>query len=278
MKSNELVDFVIDAYLNGWGYVMTANGELYTEELAKDWVKRSAHYAHAGWYAAGKTKAQYFLEGCARWFGHHVADCSGLIVAAMRSENSAYGDRTADAFKAQFVQSGLISTLPEIPGLALWSSGHIGIYIGGGYAIEAQGYTHGVVRTKVSDRSWTRWGMLRDVDYGGGGEVMLQRGSKGPEVGAWQRALKLVDHADLGTYGPNKDGVDEDFGSKTVAATETFQRARKLSVTGRVDNATMAAMFDALGSRTSPTADVEALRAKVLAGQKAVAEAAKVLA
>ena len=33
----------------------------------------------------------------------------------------------------------------------LWKSGHAGVYIGGGYAIEAMGTSKGVVKTKVSD-------------------------------------------------------------------------------------------------------------------------------
>lgn len=38
--------------------------------------------------------------------------------------------------------------MPEIPGLMLWKSGHAGVYIGGGYAIEAMGTSKGVVKTR----------------------------------------------------------------------------------------------------------------------------------
>ena len=60
---------------------------------------------------------------------------------------------------------GAISTMPEIPGLMLWKSGHAGVYIGGGYAIEAMGTSKGVVKTKVSDRNWQGWGKLPYIDY-----------------------------------------------------------------------------------------------------------------
>lgn len=33
--------------------------------------------------------------------------------------------------------SGTIDTMPDIPGLAVWHDGHIGVYIGDGYVIEA---------------------------------------------------------------------------------------------------------------------------------------------
>lgn len=35
-------------------------------------------------------------------------------------------------------ESGPISTMPDIPGLAVWHEGHIGVYIGGGQVIEAR--------------------------------------------------------------------------------------------------------------------------------------------
>ena len=60
---------------------------------------------------------------------------------------------------------GPISTLPELPGLMLWKSGHAGVYIGGGYVIEAMGTRKGVVKTKVSDRGWQGWGELPYIDY-----------------------------------------------------------------------------------------------------------------
>ena len=60
---------------------------------------------------------------------------------------------------------GDISTMPEIPGLMLWKSGHAGVYIGGGYAIEAMGTRKGVVKTEVSDRGWQGWGKLPYINY-----------------------------------------------------------------------------------------------------------------
>ena len=47
----------------------------------------------------------------------------------------------------------------------LWKSGHAGVYIGGGYAIEAMGTRKGVVKTKVSDRGWQGWGKLPYINY-----------------------------------------------------------------------------------------------------------------
>ena len=45
-------------------------------------------------------------------------------------------------------ESGPISTIPDIPGLAVWHEGHIGVYIGNGQVIEAMG--QGMVLSKQS--------------------------------------------------------------------------------------------------------------------------------
>ena len=55
---------------------------------------------------------------------------------------------------------GTIGTLPEIVGLALFTDGHVGYYVGGGYAVEWRGFNYGCVKTKVKDRTWKNWAKL----------------------------------------------------------------------------------------------------------------------
>lgn len=240
MKAIELVNYVMDAYLQGWGYVLTGQGEFYTRELAEDWIHSKYHYPHAAWTRAGRSQREYFTVACAKWFGHFVVDCSGLIVAFFRSKIPNYQDQTANTFKARFKESGSISTLPETPGLALWRPGHIGIYIGNGWAIEARGYSYGVVKTRVADRTWTRWGKLADIEYEGDVN-MLYKGMKGPEVQAWQESMMTDNKDALPVY-----GADGDFGNETKEWTEKFQASKKLPQTGKVDNSTAAAMWNTL--------------------------------
>lgn len=47
----------------------------------------------------------------------------------------------------------------------LWKEGHAGVYIGGGYAIEAMGTQYGVVKTEVDGRGWEGWGKLPFLEY-----------------------------------------------------------------------------------------------------------------
>lgn len=72
---------------------------------------------------------------------------------------------TADGMYQAAKEKGGISSIPEIPGLAVWHSGHIGVYIGNGEVIEAMGTKYGVVRTKLAFRGWTHWLKIPYIDY-----------------------------------------------------------------------------------------------------------------
>ena len=66
-------------------------------------------------------------------------------------------DVGADQMYYAAAESGTIDSIPEIPGLAVWQSGHIGIYIGNGEVIEAMGTLYGVVKTHLQGSGWTHW-------------------------------------------------------------------------------------------------------------------------
>nr|DAW58772.1 MAG TPA: lysozyme family protein [Caudoviricetes sp.] len=145
----------ITYYSDRWGYVLGGQGEVYTKELAYKWAKQERN---------GKT-SDYYLKECAKWFGRRVVDCSGMIVEAIRQENVNYKDRTANMFRSQFSKSGSLATMPEVPGIALWKNGHIGIYIGNGLVVESRGYNYGVVVSNVVTQSWKEWGYISGITY-----------------------------------------------------------------------------------------------------------------
>ena len=218
----------ITYYKERYGYVLGGQGETYTKDLAQKWgaVKR-----------CGKSAA-YFLRDCARWFGRKVVDCSGMIVEAIRVYDKGYGDRAANTFRAQFEKRGSMKTLPEMPGVAVWKNGHIGIYIGGGKVIEARGYKYGVVLSELSSQAWKEWGCIDGITYVKSAETgekedklvfkrLLKYKSsmmRGEDVKSLQKLLTKA--------GQKPGAIDGIFGKNTRDAVKSYQRTKKLKVDG----------------------------------------------
>jgi peptidoglycan DL-endopeptidase CwlO len=80
--------------------------------------------------------------------GPSCFDCSGLASVAWREAGGAPIPRTSRDIAAR---------LPEVPledvraGDILWWPGHVGIYAGDGWMIDALGRRHGVVRRRATD-------------------------------------------------------------------------------------------------------------------------------
>ncbi len=74
---------------------------------------------------------------------------------------------------------------------------------------------------------------------------MFKKGDKGDSVIALQRVLKVLGY-ELGTFGPDKDGIDGNYGVMTQNAVKRFQETNGLTETGIVDTQEVAALFLAL--------------------------------
>lgn len=173
-------------------------------------------------------------------------------------------DRSADGMfswlKNKKCKHGKIASLPDVPGILLFMSGHVGVYIGGGYAIEARGFNYGVVKTKVSGRGWKNWAYMPAslLDYGNSdvpetvspkprelGDRILKSGSEGEDVAKLQEYLVQIGY-DIGTFGAKKNGVDGDYGELTVKAVKNFQRENGLDDDGEYGPKTHSAMLLAI--------------------------------
>lgn len=94
-----------------------------------------------------------------------VHDCLGLVEGYLWSKTVNDGDPVyirdqdynADGAYNKATVKGTIATLPELPGVLVHKSGHVGVYIGSGKVIEARGQKYGVVITNVGDRGWEHW-------------------------------------------------------------------------------------------------------------------------
>mgnify|MGYP002518225147 CR=1 FL=1 len=103
-----------------------------------------------------------------------LVDCVGFIkgyswldadTLQINYASNGLPDINADQMYQYAAEKGSIDTIPEIPGLAVWHVGHIGIYIGNGQVIEAKGTRYGVVQTQLTDGSWTHWLKIPYINY-----------------------------------------------------------------------------------------------------------------
>lgn len=167
-KNNlDLVAYVTQAYENNWGYVWGTYGNVLSQALFDYKLQQ---------YPEGVGNHEAFIRQ--NWLGRRTADCVGLIkgyawldATSLKIKYGTNGmpDTSANGMfqlaKSSGCAYGDIGSMPEIPGLALWKDGHIGVYIGDGYAIEAMGTRYGVVKTQVSKRNWTNWCKLPHITY-----------------------------------------------------------------------------------------------------------------
>lgn len=108
----------------------------------------------------------------AKQLGVKVHDCVGLIKGYLwcASANGAptykaSQDVSANGMLSVCKKKGKIETIPDIPGVLVFLPGHVGVYIGGGYVIEARGHRYGVVKTALKGRGWTDWGYCPYIEY-----------------------------------------------------------------------------------------------------------------
>ena len=193
--------------------------------------------------------------GC-KWDGKQAYDCAQLTRYACKAAGTELVSGANSQWrKVAWEKKDTIGSLPDVPGVILYhvnASGtmtHTGVYIGGGYAVEARGAKYGVVKTAVKDRTWTHWAALPGVltgeeipapkeeeqtqepvtttpqpEAGVIDMLTLKSGSRGTQVKVLQFLLDENGH-DCG----EADGI---FGKKTLAAVKAYQKAKGLTVDG----------------------------------------------
>lgn len=92
--------------------------------------------------------------------GKVCVDCSGLISWATKKQ------RGSSQYKEMAKKVHPISTISQAPiGVAVWRQGHIGVYIGNGEYIAADGSSYGVRQNKLSKTNFTHWFEIADIEY-----------------------------------------------------------------------------------------------------------------
>ena len=159
----DLVVYVTNAWNSGWGYVWGTFGQVLTPELLQYKISQ---------YPEGVGDEADFIRS--HWLNRRTTDCVGLIkgygwlnTVTMEIQYGSNGmpDVGADGMYYNAGHKGSIETMPNTPGLAVWKSGHIGVYIGNGEVIEAMDTRYGVVKTKLQGRGWTHWLEVPGIKY-----------------------------------------------------------------------------------------------------------------
>ena len=249
-----LIALFVQALNEKWGYIWGTAGVMWTAAKQKELEKTTD---------ADREKGRLYGS---KWIGHMVADCSGLFAWAFKKLGGTMYHGSNTMYLKWCTAKGKLSNGKRSDGKALkpgtavftydsktGKRGHVGLYIGNGEVIEAQGTIAGVVKSSVKLSKWVDWGELKGVDYDGAedaaptpsygdsssstptddksstnGKPTLKRGSKGEYVTLLQTKLQQKGY-DLGKY-----GIDGDFGSATEKAVKEFQKDHDLKADGIV--------------------------------------------
>jgi hypothetical protein len=192
----------------GW-YWLGTYGNLGTQSL---WDQKARQEGIEDWYV---RHADARVKG----LGKKVFDCIGIDKYArwVQPDGSVPYIKSTDwnqetlftNAKAKGMKWGVISTIPNVPGIMVYLKGHIGVYLGNGKILEARGGAYGVVETTVATRNFTHWFYNPFIDYEGGTVEMSN------QVEAWQKTLN--------TRGANPVlDVDGDFADKSLNASNAL--------------------------------------------------------
>lgn len=176
---------------NKWGYIWGTSGGMHTQAAQNQIVAYFQNKYGSNWVnnSAAKNEDKYNAAKLgSKWIGHRVADCSGLFVYAFKQHGQTIYHGSNSIWKKNALSSkgdlknGLRTDGQELkPGTAVFvykSTGdnysHIGLYVGNGTVIEAQGTSAGVTTTQITNSKWNKWGELADVNYSDTQEIEVK--------------------------------------------------------------------------------------------------------
>lgn len=245
------------------GYIMCAVGQ--------DPRKLSEWYFSGQYSGTQLEKARYWRQHAER-----VWDCQGLTDGYV-TDSGEYGKvnvraRNNYASWCDPKGTGTIPAQHRKPGAAVFihsaSAGyitHVGYLVepvdagkpsGDWWVVEARGVMYGVVKTRLSDRPWNRWGLMtKYFDYEAAaestdsfelGDRLLKNGCEGADVKELQEALISLGY-DCGRW-----GADGDYGDATEMAVRALQKDKGITVDGDYGPITHKALMAAVEAAGTP--------------------------
>lgn len=233
------------------------------------WWGTFGQTANAGLLAAKRQQyPDYYTAGdFPTQFGQKVHDCVGLIKGYLWCDTPdsepIYKPTQDVAVSGLFMacpENGSIDTMPDIPGVCVFmrDMSHVGVYVGGGYVVEATGHARGVVKTKLAGRGWGLWGKPRWISYEAAATPAqpVQTTTQAAASALAVTVLPLLRYGDKGEcvrsaqllligrgHSCGRCGADGELGQDTYNAIIAFQRATGLQQDGIIGAQTWARLI-----------------------------------
>ena len=260
IQAEQLIALFVLALNELWGYIWGTAGIVWTQAKQNQKIEYMVKKYGQNWKNSEAAKKDNYYSAAmygAKWIGRTVADCSGLFAWAFKKLGGYiyHGSNTIwDKYctsKGELIKGKRDDGKDLKPGTAIFTHnkktgkrGHIGLYIGDGWVIEASGTINGVIKSKITISKWEEWGELKGIDYGTApADVIIdpeehmtygtiRKGDKGPVVRFAQELLIKKG------YSLPKYGADGDFGNETLNAVKAFQKANGLTADGVIGTKT----------------------------------------
>lgn len=162
MTGQDLADLAIGILPLGWGYIYGQSGAMWTAAKQAQLERTTAKK-----YESGRKYG-------AKWIGHNVTDCSGLVVNLCKRLGFAVPHGSNSLWdRSLYVKGPIVGAFVPIGALVFKRKGiddyyHVGIYVGSGRVVEARGTQAGVVSSDLVD--WGYYGLLKCLKYDDSGE------------------------------------------------------------------------------------------------------------
>lgn len=166
INAGALIDQFQTALREKWGYIYGKKHEQWT-------AQKQSQYARE---YAGDPDRQNSVRYGGKWVGHWVTDCSGLFAYSFEQLGSSVPHGSNSIWNKCCAARGLLEHGKRTdgqslkPGSAVFTSSgdkhnHIGLYVGNGTVIEAQGAEAGVTTSRITGAKWTHWAELTGVQF-----------------------------------------------------------------------------------------------------------------
>lgn len=202
-----------------------------------------------------------------------AVDCSGLFV----TYKGVGGNRTD--LLGSSSEYGLVSNgIPRIHGLGLKQPGHVGVYVGGGMAVDARDESSGICYQSVSSKSWVYWFKVAGVSYPTTGWQTFEGNQYYYQNGEYVVNCTLNIDGEVYTFG--SDGVAHAGGDASQAVTTApssgaLNQSSSGSSQSSSGSATVSAQDTAADEAAQKAAEEKAKQEAEEAAKKAEEEAKK---